>query len=43
MSRKYSCIDHISMILRLFIMEELIPRELVAEMTDTLDKVFSDL
>jgi hypothetical protein len=31
------------MFLRLFIMEETIPRELVAEMTDTLDKVFSDL
>jgi hypothetical protein len=31
------------MFLRLFIMEETIPRELVAEMTDTQDKVFSDL
>jgi len=43
MSRKYSCIDHIFMFLRLFIMEESIPRELVAEMTDTLNIVFSDL
>ena len=43
MSRKYSCTDHIFMILRLFIIKESIPRELVAKITDTLDKVFSDL